>query len=69
MLPEVQTDEVSEPSTKRNALTKIVECQTENYFDVLKGLAVGQHECHQRLWCYVTTLFQLIACTVVCWHY
>jgi hypothetical protein len=34
LLPDGQTDEASESSTKRNALTKIVERRTENYFDV-----------------------------------
>jgi hypothetical protein len=34
MLPAGQTAEASEPSTKRNAPTEIVESRTENYFDV-----------------------------------
>ena len=51
VLPEGQTDESWEPSTKRNALTEIMEHRTENCFDLcsfFKSLTVGHHECHQR---------------------
>ena len=41
MLPEGQTDEASEPSTKRNTHTEIVERRTENYFDVCTGMLIS----------------------------